>query len=65
MPTAGKATLSVYRLSGQLLTRFVRGFVEPGIHGIVWKTAAVPSGIYMVRLQYGNQTVTRPVMLRK
>jgi len=67
---AGKTSLAVYNLKGQLVTHLVNAEMDKGIHHIVWdgrdaSNRGVASGIYFYRLISGNYVETKKMMLMK
>ena len=63
-------TLSVYDVAGRLVRQLENGLVAPGIYTAVWdgtneNGAAVSSGIYFYRLQAGDFSLTRKMLLLK
>ena len=65
---AGRVELAVFNLLGQRLVRLVDGPVEAGRHALVWdgRNAAgrmLASGLYLYRLQVGEQVETRSLVL--
>ncbi|HRY83604.1 MAG TPA: FlgD immunoglobulin-like domain containing protein, partial [Candidatus Cloacimonadota bacterium] len=70
LPKAGAASLNVYNVKGQLVKTLVNGELAFGNHSIVWNGtdnngAAVSSGVYYYRLNAGNNTETRKMVLVK
>ncbi|MCU0452699.1 MAG: T9SS type A sorting domain-containing protein [Bacteroidetes bacterium] len=70
MPQTGKATLKVYSLLGQMVTTIVDGVREAGTHVATWngKDAtgrAMPSGVYLYRLESGSRMEMQKMVLMK
>lgn len=70
LPTASTVRLSVYNLLGQTVTTLADGQFPAGRHVVEWdghgpdgQTAA--SGVYFYRLDYGNEAITRKMLLMK
>ncbi|MCD4700832.1 MAG: T9SS type A sorting domain-containing protein [Candidatus Aegiribacteria sp.] len=69
IPMAGKAELTVYDLSGRVVTSFETGELEAGTHSISWNATtksdnAVPNGIYFVKLTVPLEgTLTRSFLV--
>jgi hypothetical protein len=56
LPKAGRVTLAIHDLRGALVTTLVAGEVQAGEHAVVWRGLdsqgmAVPSGVYLARLE--------------
>lgn len=70
VPLDTKVTLGIYDVQGRLLRELVDGVVPAGRHDVVWdghdrSGRAVGSGTYLYRLQAGDLTATRKIMLVK
>jgi hypothetical protein len=67
VPKAGKVSLKVYNVAGQLVRTLVEGEQEAGYYGARWdgrtegRTAA-SSGLYIVRLTYGQERRTEKLV---
>ncbi len=67
---AGKVTLDIYNLKGQLVKTLVNENMGSGEHTVVWngensQGKTVSSGIYFSRLKYSNKTKTHKMTLSK
>ncbi len=65
-----RVTLQIYNLGGQKLITLVDDWRNPGLHRVIWngKDAGgrtLSSGMYMIRLQAGEQVQSKPVLLVK
>ncbi len=58
-------TLKVYDILGRGVATLVNERMRPGIYTVAWNAARLSSGIYFVRLQAGNFTAVRKVVLMK
>jgi hypothetical protein len=70
MQTAGRATLEIFDASGRLVRTLVDGFLPAEAHSYEWDGRdamgrAMSSGIYLYRLQVGDNTMTRKMTLMK
>jgi hypothetical protein len=68
LPTAGKASLSVYDVRGRLVTKLVSETLSDGVHHVRWdgldgQGRALPSGIYFLRLNACGEHFERKVVL--
>jgi len=68
LPERGPASVRVYDINGRLVRTLVDGVVEPRFHTAVWdgRDAAgreVASGVYFIRLQAGERTITKRSLL--
>ncbi len=65
IPSAGSTELTVYDLSGRLVTALQTGKIEAGTHSISWNATngsgeAVPNGVYFMKLTAPSaETLTR------
>jgi hypothetical protein len=67
-PSRGRVRLSVYDVAGRLVARLAEGVRDAGQHRLRWRGTSqadgrVPSGVYFVRLETADSTVTRKVVV--
>lgn len=65
LPKASNVSLTVYNITGQVVKRFDQGTKPAGRHQIDWNGDQVSAGIYFYRLQAGEFTATRKLMIVK
>jgi hypothetical protein len=65
LPTATDVSLEIYNITGQKVTTLVQGVLQAGHHSYLWDGSGVASGIYLYRLQAGEFTATRKMVLMK
>ena len=65
LPRQSQVTLTVFSLLGQEVARLVRGKEEAGYHEVSFDARALPSGIYVCRIEAGNFMQSRKMMLVK
>lgn len=65
LPESGLVTLKVYNLLGQEIAELVNGRMVSGSHSINFDASGLSSGVYIYRLQAGNQVQTKKMMLIK
>jgi hypothetical protein len=58
-------TLSVYNLTGQLIETLVDNQHDAGNYTLVWDAAQLPSGMYFLRMETGNEMFHQKLMLLK
>jgi len=63
LPSATEVTLEVYDLTGRLVETLVNERQDPGIHQVRWNRKDNPSGVYFFRLQTGDFTDTKKMIL--
>ncbi|MEE4310298.1 MAG: T9SS type A sorting domain-containing protein, partial [candidate division KSB1 bacterium] len=56
--------LKIYGVSGREIETLADGFQTAGVHTTRWYSKGLASGIYLCRLQAGNSTVTRKLILQ-
>ncbi|MFH0921738.1 MAG: T9SS type A sorting domain-containing protein [Fibrobacterota bacterium] len=61
----GGVTLKIFSVNGQLVKSFDNGVRTPGAYQFVWKTGKLPAGIYFARLQSGNKTMIKKLILMR
>jgi hypothetical protein len=67
VPRAGKVSLKVYNVAGQLVRTLVNGEEAAGYYGVRWNgrnegAQAAASGLYIVRLTYGAESRTEKLV---
>ncbi|MDH7515101.1 MAG: T9SS type A sorting domain-containing protein [Bacteroidota bacterium] len=63
VPAEGRVLLRVLDLLGREVAVLADGLHGAGRHAVEWNAAALPSGMYLCRLESDGQTVTRMVNL--
>ncbi len=68
--TSGKATLTVYSVTGQKIRELVSDYWSAGMHSVVWdgrndRGEPVSSGVYLSRLVSGGQNDSAKMLLMK
>ena len=67
-PKTSKIILKVYDITGKEIRTLVDGTSSPGLKSVVWdgrndRNQPVSSGIYIYRLQAGNQVQSKKMIL--
>ena len=62
---SNKITLKIYNITGQEIETIVNRYQTAGEHEITWQPAGLPSGIYFYRLQAGEYSETKKLILQK
>jgi len=65
LPHSDRITLEVYNLSGQKISILVEGQKLAGEHSAILNAGNLASGIYFVKLNVKDQTVTRKLLLMR
>jgi len=66
VPTSGATQLAVFDLLGREVATLFRGPVQPGQHyQVTFDGTGLPSGLYLYRLQFGNQQKTGTMLMLK
>ncbi|HEX2867044.1 MAG TPA: T9SS type A sorting domain-containing protein [Ignavibacteriales bacterium] len=63
IPKASYVTLKVYSILGQELETLISGFMDSGSYHKIWDASKYPSGIYIYKLQSGDQSQTKKMIL--
>jgi len=65
LPVTGDVRLSVFDLSGRLVEELFSGRQPAGEYHYLWSGQSLPSGVYFIRLQSGDQRVIQKCLLVK
>ena len=65
VPEAGFVTLKVYDMLGREVATLVNQELTPSSYSINWNAANVASGVYLYKLDAGNYSVTKKMVLMK
>lgn len=65
VPKSGQVTLKVYNILGQQVATLFQGFQNTGKYIATFDAAKLASGVYLYRLQAGNTTLTKKMLLMK
>ncbi|MCF7832418.1 MAG: T9SS type A sorting domain-containing protein [Candidatus Marinimicrobia bacterium] len=65
IPSESKVKLSIYDISGQLVETLIDDFYQAGQYEVKWNASNYSSGIYISRLENGNSTYSRKMVLIK
>ncbi len=65
VPQAGFVSLKVYDMLGREVATLVHQELTPSSYSITWNAANVASGVYLYRLDAGNYSVTKKMVLMK
>jgi hypothetical protein len=57
--------MKVYDILGRDVATLVNEKMSPGVYTVTWNATRLSSGIYFVRLQAGNFSAVRKVVLMK
>jgi len=55
----------VYNIQGQEVATLVNEDMKPGSYEVAWDATRFASGVYFYRLQAGNYTATKQLLLLK
>jgi hypothetical protein len=65
LPEVADVRLTVYGVTGRLVSELVRGRMQAGMHTAVFDGASLASGLYVVRFDAGGRTSQVKVVLAK
>lgn len=65
LPENGMVTLKVYNVSGVEVATLVNRQMNLGRYDIAFDATSLSSGVYFYRLQFGNQVITRKMVVMK
>jgi cytochrome c peroxidase len=63
LPTAGKVQVDLFNVNGQRVATAFEGWLDAGDHTVSVGAAGLPSGVYFVRFEGGNQVSTAKLVL--
>jgi hypothetical protein len=56
-------TIDIYNVMGQRVSRIMEGILDAGEYRIPWSAGSLPSGVYICRMQAGDESFQRKVIL--
>ena len=65
IPETANTKLTVFNIMGEAVANLVDGVVSAGGHTVSWNAANMPTGVYFYRLESGNFTQTKKLLLVK
>ncbi|MCH8569727.1 MAG: T9SS type A sorting domain-containing protein, partial [Balneolales bacterium] len=65
LPETAEVRLEVYNVMGQRVALLVSETQTAGTHNLSFNASSLASGVYIYRLQVGNETLTRKMTLIK
>ena len=65
IPETGNTKLTVFNIMGEAVANLVDGVVSAGGHTVSWNAANMPTGVYFYRMESGNFSQTRKLLLVK
>jgi hypothetical protein len=67
LPASGNCQVTVYDITGRLVTEIFNGLLQPGAHEMNWSPSEqkVSSGIYFIRVQFAVQSIMKKVVYLK
>ena len=63
--THGYASLQIYDVAGRLVETLLNGKLNPREYEVIWNASELPSGVYFYRLEAGEVSRTRKLLLLK
>ena len=58
-------TVRVFDVLGREVARLLDETLNPGQHEVPWNAAGVSSGVYVIRVESGNNVATKKAVLLK
>jgi len=65
LPAGGNVKLKVYNVMGQEVMTLVDGFKEKGMYSVTFNAGSLASGMYIYKLEAGNYTQVKKMILTK
>jgi hypothetical protein len=63
LPISGYTTLDIYDVTGRIVATLVDGEVQAGVHSVVWDRKDAASGVYFYRLESGERSLTKKMVV--
>lgn len=66
LPSPGNVSITLYDMSGHLVTEITDGYLPEGTHSIIWNgsdRSPLETGTYLLLLQTGDQSCTRKILI--
>jgi len=61
----GNVHIDVFSVSGQFVATLADGYLGAGQHNVAWNAGNQSAGIYFIKMEYGNKTVSKKVSFVK
>jgi len=65
IPSEGFFRIDIYNITGQRIAEIVNERKSAGMYHVHFNGQALAGGIYLVRLQFGDQVLTKKILLFK
>ena len=65
LPQESDVTLTIYDITGRMVQTLVNELQQSGVKKVIWNASDVSIGVYIYRIQAGNFTQTRKIILLK
>ncbi|MFH1735524.1 MAG: C25 family cysteine peptidase [bacterium] len=65
LPEAANVKLTVFNINGQIIATLVDGFRSAANHEVVWDASGISSGLYFYKLEAGNYSSVKKMVLMK
>jgi hypothetical protein len=65
LPVDGMVSLEICNMLGQLVTTLVNEYQSAGTYSVTWNAASMPTGVYFYRINAGEYTAVKKMILMK
>jgi hypothetical protein len=65
LPHSGKVRIDIYNILGQRVATVIDRYLPTGSYRYPWKPESLASGVYIYRLQSGNYSAVKKMILLK
>ena len=65
LPKSSRIILKIYNLAGQAIETLVNEFQPAGEHEVIWQPKGLPSGLYFYKIQAGEYSDMKKLILQK
>ena len=65
LPTESDVAVQIVDVTGRLVTELTNGRQSAGVHTVAWRASDAPSGVYFIRMNAGEESISQKVVLVK
>lgn len=65
LPENSDVTISILSMDGRLIESVLSKYLKKGKHSLCWQNNSLPTGTYIVKIQYDNQLTYKKLIISK